>query len=145
MRKITVLLAGVLCVTLAGCGSLQRAVAELPESAPAVIAGPDADIYGLSDPHEISFADVVNDYLVLNVSYSGGCEDHDFEVLSNGKYTATYPPEIVLHVKHYSNGDFCRGIIDEKRYFDLRPLQYPGTNRVRLVFAKSNKILDYIY
>lgn len=145
MPKIQLVLLGVACVSLAGCGSLQRAVAEIPESAPKVIAGPDADIRGLSDPFEISFADVINDFLVLNVSYTGGCETHDFEVLSNGKYTATYPPEIVLHIKHYNNGDFCRGVIDEKRYFDLTPLQYPGTNRVRLVFAKNNKILDYIY
>lgn len=145
MRKFAVALSGIFLAALAGCGSLQRAVAELPEEAPEVIAGPDADIRGLSDPFDISFADVINDFLVLHVSYSGGCEDHDFEVLSNGKYTATYPPEIELHIKHYNNGDYCRGVIDEKRYFDLRPLQYPGTNRIRLVFVKSNRILDYIY
>lgn len=130
---------------LNGCGSMQKALAELPESAPLVIVDRNADIHAISAPHQISYADIINDYLVLQVSYSGGCEDHDFEVLSTGKYTATYPPEITVHVKHYDNGDVCRGIIDEKRYFDVRTLQYPGTSRVRIVFAKSNKILDYIY
>lgn len=124
---------------------MQKALAELPESAPLVIVDRNADIHAISAPHQISYADIINDYLVLQVSYSGGCEDHDFEVLSTGKYTATYPPEITVHVKHYDNGDVCRGIIDEKRYFDVRTLQYPGTSRVRIVFAKSNKILDYIY
>ena len=124
---------------------MQKALAELPESAPLVIVDRNADINALSAPHEISYADIINDYLVLHVSYSGGCEDHHFEVLSTGKYTATYPPEVVVHVKHFDNGDICRGIIDEKRYFDVRTLQYPGTSRVRIVFARTNKILDYIY
>lgn len=124
---------------------MQKALAELPESAPLVIVDRNADIHARSAPHEISYADIINDYLVLHVSYSGGCEDHDFEVLSTGKYTATYPPEVEIHVKHFDNGDICRGIIDEKRYFDVRTLQYPGTSRVRIVFAKTNKILDYIY
>ncbi len=120
-------------------------MAELPQEAPAVRIGKESDLLMRSSPFEIGFADVINDFLVLNVSYSGGCEEHKFEVITNGKYTSTYPPELVLYVKHFDNDDFCRGMIDEKRYFDLSPLRYPGTNRIRLVFAHNNRILDYIY
>lgn len=124
---------------------MQKALSEIPADAPAVIVGKDADIQVRSAPFEVHYADIINDHLVLQLSYSGGCEEHNFEVLSKGNYTSTYPPEITVHVKHFDNGDMCRGIIDEKRYFDARTLQYPGTNRVRIVFAHNNKILDYTY
>lgn len=128
-----------------GCKSIERAMAELPESAPQAEVGPQVELKERSAPFEIAYADVLNDYLMLQVTYSGGCEDHSFHLLSDGKYTATYPPEIVLHIRHDDHGDRCRGVVDEKRYFDLTNLRYPGTNRVRLVFEKTNKILDYIY
>ena len=124
---------------------MRESIAEIPRYAPEVKLVGKAEINARSAPFDISFADVINDFLVLHLSYSGGCEDHDFEVITQGKYSSHYPPEIVLHVKHHDNGDHCRGIIDEKRYFDLTGLQYPGTNRIRLVFARSNKILDYTY
>ena len=132
-------------LALHGCRSIDRAMAELPDEAPQAEVGPRVDLRERSAPFEITFADVINDLLMVQVTYNGGCEDHSFHLLSNGKYTATYPPEIVLHIRHDDHGDRCRGVVDEKRYFDLTNLRYPGTNRVRLVFHKTNKILDYIY
>ncbi len=139
----TLLLASV--ISIGACRSMQQAMAEIPLNAPEIAVASNADIYARSAPFEVAYADFINDHLVLQVSYAGGCEDHQFEVISDGKYTATYPPEITLHIKHFDNGDRCRGFIDEKRYFDARSIQYPGTNRVRVVFAHNNKILDYIY
>lgn len=141
--RATLLLAAVLSIS--ACRSLQQAAAEIPANAPLIEVASNADIYARSAPFEVAYADFINDHLVLQVSYSGGCEDHHFEVISDGKYTATYPPEITLHIKHFDNGDRCRGFVDEKRYFDASTIQYPGTNRIRVVFAHNNRILDYIY
>lgn len=143
-RLIWMLLATVPLLTL-GCKSMQKGMSEIPADAPTVIVDKNADIHSSTAPFEVSYADVINDHIALNVSYSGGCEEHTFEILSDGKFTATYPPEVIVHIKHHDNGDRCRGMIDEKRYFNARTLQYPGTNRVRIVFAHNNRILDYIY
>jgi hypothetical protein len=124
---------------------MHQAMAEIPSEAPQILVGDEADIHTRSAPFEVAYAEVIHDLLMLQVSYSGGCEDHNFEVHSNGKFTAHYPPEVTVHIKHFDNGDRCRGMIDEKRYFDLKGLQYPGTNSIRIVFAHNNRILDYTY
>lgn len=85
------------------------------------------------------------DILIFDVSYSGGCETHDFELITTGKYKSTYPPEIEIMLSHNNHNDGCRSVIDKKLYFNLIPLQYTGTNRVLLVVKNTNKTLEYNY
>ncbi len=138
-----------LCLMLAfcgmGCGSMERAVASLPEYAPPVIFDSSVRKTSAYSRVEVLFAQQHGDYLVLDVSYEGGCGEHDFQVVTKGDYTATYPPELKITLIHDRKGDDCRSIIDEKRYFDLRPVQYTGTNKVLLVLTNTNKTLEYNY
>ncbi len=134
-----------LILLFASCGSMQRAVDSLPAEAPAVIVNPQLRIPAKQARVSINFAEQIGDFLVLDVTYSGGCAEHAFDVVSKGKYTATYPPEIEITLTHDDKGDGCRSIIDEKKYFDLRPLQYQGTNKVLLVLTNTNKTLEYNY
>lgn len=97
------------------------------------------------DPVNVKNAQQIGDFIVLDVSYSGGCEEHEFQLETRGNFTATYPPEVDVTLKHNSNGDRCRGIKDEKLWFDLTPLKYGGTNRVILVLTNTNTTLDYNY
>ncbi len=131
---------------LAACGGPQHgAMTSIPENTPKVEVDPSADLKARGAPVSIVSAEQDGDYLSIRISYSGGCEIHDFSVISKGKYTATYPPEVEIALKHDDKGDRCRGIVDERRYFDLRPLQYSGTNRVLLIFTNTNKTLEYTY
>lgn len=98
-----------------------------------------------TDRMTIKSAEHNGDILILDVSYSGGCADHVFELVSNGKYKSTYPPELEIKLLHNSNGDGCRGVIDKKLYFNIQPFQYAGTTQVLLVLKNTNKTLDYTY
>jgi hypothetical protein len=133
-------------LALVSCGNPQhKAMLSIPPDAPEVFVDPTVDMKAKPSSMRISHAEQLGDYLVINVSYSGGCEDHEFTLVSRGKFTATYPPEVEVTLKHDDKGDGCRAMIDEKRYFDLRPLRYNGTNRINLVLTNSNRIVEYTY
>jgi hypothetical protein len=97
------------------------------------------------DPVKVKDAQQIGDFIVIDVSYSGGCEEHEFQLETRGDFTSTYPPEVDVTLKHNSNGDRCRGITDTKLWFDLTPIKYDGTNRVILVLTNTDTTLDYNY
>lgn len=116
-----------------------------PDDASEVFVDPSVNIRKGIDPVNIKSAQQIGDFVVLDVSYSGGCEDHEFQLESPGRFTSTYPPEVEIVLKHDSNNDRCRGIIDRKLWFQLTPLQYEGTNRVLLVVTNTDMTLEYNY
>jgi hypothetical protein len=97
------------------------------------------------DPFQVKDAQQIGDFIVLDVSYSGGCEEHVFNLETRGDYSSTYPPELEVTLKHNSNGDRCRGIMDKKLWFDLSPIKYDGTNRIILVLTNTDTTLEYNY
>ena len=70
---------------------------------------------------------IENDILFAPVQYSGGCEDHDFDLFANedprvlpigaGDYRED------LHLIHSSKPDMCEALVSEIRLFDLKPLR----------------------
>lgn len=99
----------------------------------------------VGNPVYIRNAEIINDHLVLSVSYSGGCEDHSFALNTRGDFSATYPPELKITFWHDAHGDRCRSMIDKKLWYDLTPVQYPGTNRVLLILTNTDKTITYTY
>lgn len=117
----------------------------MPESAKPVVVNP----HYLPDfkyaAVNIKNTEQVGDFIVVDVSYSGGCAEHVFELVSDGRYESTYPPVLEVKLWHNSNEDRCRSVVDERLYFDLGPFQYEGTSQVRLFILNDEKILDYSY
>lgn len=97
------------------------------------------------DRTTISRVEVVGDFISLSVNYSGGCEEHIFDLISTGEFTATYPPEVELVLRHNANNDKCRSYVDERLFFDLKPLQYDGTNRIAIRLLNTDKLYEYNY
>jgi len=97
------------------------------------------------DPFNFKDARQMGDFVVIDVSYSGGCEEHIFQLESRGDFSSTYPPEVEVTLKHNSNGDRCRGVMDTKLWFSLTPLKYSGTNRIKLIFTNTDTTLDFNY
>jgi len=97
------------------------------------------------DPINIKDALQIGEFIVLDVSYSGGCEEHDFRLETKGDFTSTYPPELKITLKHDSKKDACRAIVDKKIWFDLKPAQFDGTNRVLLILTNTDTTLEYNY
>jgi hypothetical protein len=138
----------IFCIGLltASCTSLPKSGTEkIPPDAKDVVVDASIKPEKTGDRVSIKFAEQVGDFLKFDVSYSGGCEEHVFDLISNGNYEPTYPPEIEIGLKHNANNDHCRSVIDKKIYFDISQLQYQGTNKVLLVITNTNKTLEYTY
>lgn len=72
-----------------------------------------------------------NDYLIinsvssqdnelnLNISHSGGCEDHEYELIQEPLFCGTPPIYISIYLSHNSNNDPCEAWITEDLCFDL--------------------------
>lgn len=129
-----------------GCSSAYIAQSEVERAnAKQITIDPTARMADRTDPFTLKSFEQNGDILVVNVSYSGGCKPHDFDLVTTGKYKEVYPPEIELKLTHKNNGDGCRSIVDETHYFDLTPLRYEGTNRVKLIMRNTNKTIEYTY
>ena len=136
-----------LSILLGSCSINQyTANSVVPENAKEAILDLSANVDQRTDPFRIKHMEQVGDFILIDVSYSGGCEMHVFDLISNGQFTATYPTELETILVHYANGDKCRSIVDERIYFDLRPYQYSGTSLVRIILNNKDKsYLDYNY
>lgn len=84
-----------------------------------------ADLPGPVDPHTITAAEFAGDLLTLDITTSGGCEQHIFD----GCYIAHFDPNDpgwstpYIVVIHDSKGDPCEAEIDETVVFDLQNLK----------------------
>ncbi|WP_435018025.1 hypothetical protein TA3x_005664 [Tundrisphaera sp. TA3] len=65
---------------------------------------------------------VDDDQLKVDVTYSGGCERHDFELVWSGNYLLSLPPQAVMKLVHRANGDECERLVRETLVFDLLDL-----------------------
>lgn len=146
MKRRIAILCAVAASSLCACSGTKAGGARgIPETAPIVLIKPGADLQARTSPMKIIYADQIGDFLEVRVSYSGGCAEHNFTLVSKGKHTATYPPEVEVAFQHDDAGDPCRSMVDEKRYFDLTPLRYPGTNRVLIVLTNTRQTITYTY
>ena len=59
----------------------------------------------------IQSAEIKDSVLTINLSYTGGCKDHNFELMFNGMYMKSLPRKASLYLKHKSNGDICKKLI----------------------------------
>jgi len=117
---IAILLAGVL---FAGCDS--ESLDDSPDdiaSGVIQIGGFDsADLRG--DTFEINSARVVGTSLELNVSYAGGCSEHDFVFYTYEAIILIYPPQLSIHAVHDGNGDQCEAYITRDVSVELGDLE----------------------
>lgn len=75
----------------------------------------------INDPFELKSAKLNGTQINILVAYSGGCAEHEFELIYDPNQPAItiYPPQIVLKMYHNSNGDMCEAYPSEEVLFDL--------------------------
>ena len=77
-----------------------------------------------SDPIKILDAKIIKNQLQLNVSYSGGCEKHNFKITGDSSISKSLPPIRSVELFHFANGDACKKLIIEELIIDLSELAY---------------------
>ena len=63
--------------------------------------------------------------LELNISHSGGCQEHEYELLQDLQFCGTPPIYISIKLSHNSNGDICEAWITKDLRFDISSI-YAG-------------------
>jgi len=102
----------ILLVGLSGCIS----------SFPDVII--DDSYYNTAPRDSVTFNDVkiIKDIIILNVSYGGGCAEHNFSLVSTS-FMESYPVQVNILLSHEDNDDPCDMWITEELSFNLKPLK----------------------
>lgn len=74
-------------------------------------------------PFVINDVRIEGEILTLAVAYTGGCNDHGFELhMSPAAFMESLPVQANLYLRHLDFGDPCESIIRQSAAFDLRPL-----------------------
>ena len=82
------------------------------------------DINEVGDSINILNASIEGNNLTLEVSYSGGCETHEFKLIGSPMIAKSLPPIRSIVLVHLGKGDACRQLITEKLSFDIRDFAY---------------------
>lgn len=85
------------------------------------------------------------DILQLEVSYSGGCKDHEFKAYFNGMYIKTNPMKAKVFIVHHTNGDNCRALIKQTLRYNLKPVRSGDKGKLIIMLNNTDKTLTYEY
>jgi hypothetical protein len=127
MKKISFFLMMLLLLTFSHCkkektSTLKSSEVILVKDQAAFNAAASDRSSSVSDPFELKNISYTGDSVEVTVAYSGGCEQHSFEIIWNEGVTSTNPPEIDLIIKHNANSDACEAYITETLSFALTDL-----------------------
>ncbi|MDX1628106.1 MAG: hypothetical protein R3345_05370 [Fulvivirga sp.] len=78
-----------------------------------------SDPIEVNDPYELKGVEVVDHFLEIEVSYAGGCKEHEFAIEWPDVITMVYPPDFGVTLYHDSNGDTCEALITDTLRFDI--------------------------
>lgn len=109
------------CATkkIAGDGSGQTLKTK-PMSAIAIFG----DFPEKNDQTNIQSAKIKGNNLILEVSYGGGCEEHDFSLVGSQMISKSLPPIRAIKLVHDAHEDKCKAIIMKTLTFDISNLAY---------------------
>lgn len=87
-----------------------------------VFIGDAGDRFG-TDKFALNSATITDDTLTVSVSYSGGCEAHQFTLVASDTFLESFPVQLHVYIAHNANGDTCEAYPTEKYQFDLTPIK----------------------
>jgi hypothetical protein len=76
-----------------------------------------------SDRADIVEASLRGDLLRVEVSFGGGCAEHDFALVHTGEFMESEPVQTVVNLAHDGHGDMCRALLRRELAFDLGPVK----------------------
>ncbi len=76
-----------------------------------------------TDEFALNSATITDDMLTVSVSYSGGCEEHQFTLVASDSFLESFPVQLHVYLAHNANGDNCEAYPTESYQFDLTPIK----------------------
>ncbi|HBF88443.1 MAG TPA: hypothetical protein DDX39_07370 [Bacteroidales bacterium] len=93
----------------------------------------------------IESANLVDSILTIDVKYKGGCGEHSFELLFNGMYAKSMPPQVGLYLQHSVKTETCEKEITEKIKFNIRAIKYKNSKSVVVKISNYSEKITYNY
>jgi len=90
-----------------------------------------------TDEISIQSIHIVNDILIIDASYSGGCDIHSTALFSLTGFLESYPVQLSMKLIHHSYSDTCSNVISERFYFDLKSVATMYT----LAYRENNGVV----
>ena len=88
----------------------------------AVFIGDAENRFG-TDKYALNAATITDDFLNVSVSYSGGCEAHQFTLVVSETFLESFPVQLHASLAHNANGDTCEAYPTHNYRFDLTPIK----------------------
>jgi len=101
----------------------------------------DFNNYRENDNYSIVNAFIDGDILNLDVTYSGGCKEHSFELIGSGQLLKSYPPQRNVLLVHQANGDDCRELMGERIMFNVKNLASENKEVMLIIKGYKNGVL----
>ena len=82
---------------------------------------------------------IEGDCIVLDVLYSGGCQEHGFDLYFSGAVAKSMPPQASLYLFHDNKGDGCRSILKKTLRYSLEEFA-PYAKKGVVLHVESGKL-----
>jgi hypothetical protein len=124
-----------------GIPSIRITEIKADASAVGILKEDEWDRYSM-DGFRLDSAYISGDNLMMQVSYSGGCEVHDFKLWKLPP-NALDPPPVELALSHDANNDQCEAWITRWLAYSLVPIRERGKNEVTFLLRGSPEMSAY--
>jgi hypothetical protein len=146
----------IICLTIlaVGCKSSKNVVVtDLPpkdtvqKNENVAIAASIGRIDQASDPISISDVRIEGNKMLINVSYGGGCEEHNFQVIGSPMISKSLPPVRAIQLVHVANGDKCKMNVMKTLEVDLKELAYKqeAGSKIYLTLGGWSQQIEYTF
>ena len=122
-------------ITKTNDGASSTNTVKTEEAINEVIINASVDMNDKGAAYTIDSVKVKDDILSVFVKYSGGCKPHNWDLISNGKYSKSLPPQIEVVLKHANNNDNCRRLSFRELKFNVAKLKDPGNKTIAIKLA----------
>lgn len=122
---------------------------ELEEEVETIVSVPEAQVSMNWDAYTNNAGTTIKDVRIaenkmsITVEYSGGCAQHEFELVGHKMVSKSLPPQRTVKLFHNGNGDTCRELVEEILIFDILPLA-SGNGEITLKMTGYDKPISYI-
>lgn len=100
-----------------------------------------------SDPLSISDVRVKGNKLLIDVTYGGGCQEHQFQVIGSAMISKSLPPVRSIQLVHTSNDDMCKMNVMKTLEIDISEFAYKKENgsEIYLTLSGWSQQIEYVY
>lgn len=99
-----------------------------------------------NDPVKINNAYIEEDTLVVNLNYSGGCQDHIIDLARLMPWCGTPPlPPPTFEIRHNSNDDLCEAWITQTLKYNISPLKDELESPIEIIFQAQGYGDDHFH